>query len=310
MNVGSYPWFWPLLAGLAIMLAGLALWLLTLSQGKLRQANVRRRFADAFKTSNRRSDAGEVGLLEAMGNRIVRRKKNLASDEVTLLLARAGWRRRSDLSVFFAIQSLLPIVAGIIASQVFFIGGISHKDWAILFLVCTSAWLLPKRIVAYRAAVRQKRIAAQTPVLVHLLRTLLGTGLSVEQSMRSLAKDTQDLLPDLAAELNYLISHIDAGEDVTITLRNIAQTLEVPAFTDLAMVLEQTYRMGGSVQRSLTNLSALIEDRMLTDLKEKVSKLSGKMTVVMMLFMFPALLVFLAAPGFLAIVRGLKGALG
>lgn len=307
--LNDYPWLLPLLA-LSIALAGLAILALARAQNKTNPADLDRRFRSAFG-ENISSTGGsnlESNWLENLGNRIIDRSSG--DDEVKALLIRAGWKRKSDLATFYALQTLSPIAAVIVASYSFFINGLDQKDLAILFLAGSAAFLLPKRVVAYRAAARQARIAEQTPVLVHLLRVLLSTGLSVEQALRSLSLDTRALLPDLAAELDYLLRLIEAGEDVGVAMNHIALQLDVPALSDLAMILEQTWRMGGSVLKSLAELSKLIEDRMQTDLKEKVSKLSGKMTIVMMLFLFPALLVFLAAPGFLAIIQGLKSATG
>ncbi|MGZ4957616.1 MAG: type II secretion system F family protein [Methylomonas sp.] len=304
----EYPWLLPLLA-LSTALAGLAIFGLARNTNKMRPADIDRRFRQAFGEKVSGGELGpETNWLESVGNRVIRRTS--ADDETKTFLIRAGWKRKSDLAIFYALQTLSPIAAVTIASYAFFIDGIDQKDWALLFVSGSAAFLLPKRILAYQASARQARIAEQTPVLVHLLRVLLSTGLSVEQALRSLAVDTRTLLPDLAAELDYLLRRIEAGDDIAVAMEGIAVQLDVPALTDLAMILEQTWRMGGSVLKSLAELSKLIEDRMQTDLKERVSKLSGKMTIVMMLFLFPALLVFLAAPGFLAIIQGLKNATG
>jgi tight adherence protein C len=53
----------------------------------------------------------------------------------------------------------------------------------------------------------------------------------------------------------------------------------------------------------LLALKQLLDDRRLTRLQEYISKMSAKMSVVMMLFLFPALLIVLAGPGFTAITR-------
>ncbi len=305
----DHPWLLPVLALLA-GLSGLALWAAARGRTPSHSSALRRRFDEAFggESGLGRPEAG-ANWLETLGNRLLLRRRT-TDNEVIVLLARPGWNRKADLSAFLALQALMPVLAGLIASHRFIVGGINGQDWAILFLACAAGWLLPKRILAYRAAVRQQRIAEQTPVLVQLLRVLLGTGLSVEQALRSLVVDTRELLPDIAFELDFLLRRIDAGEDIAFAMRSIALQMDVPALTDLTMLLDQTWRMGGNVQKSLAELSHLIEDRMQTDMKEKVSKLSGKMTIVMMLFLFPALLVFLAAPGFLAIIKGLKNVMG
>ncbi|MCY1186504.1 hypothetical protein D9M73_273830 [compost metagenome] len=59
---------------------------------------------------------------------------------------------------------------------------------------------------------------------------------------------------------------------------------------------------------SLLALKQLLDDRRLTGLQEYISKLSAKMAVVMMVFLFPALLIVLAGPGLSAIGRALGSA--
>jgi tight adherence protein C len=309
MTAAGDSQLWLLLVGLAGVGLGAAIWLFARAQDHVSPAELRQRFAEAFgEETEAMPDRDGSGWLEHLGLHLLARRKD--TGEVKLLLARAGWKRRTDLAVFYAIQTLLPISAGIASSSAFWVDGIGARDWANGFIACATVWLLPKRIVAYLAAARQKRVAEQTLIMVHLLRVLLGTGLSVEQSLRSLVVDTRALLPDLAIELSTLLHRIDIGEDIGFAMRDMARCMDVPELTDLSMILEQTWRMGGNVTKSLSDLSTLMDERRQTSLKEKVSKLSGQMTIVMMVFLFPALLVFLAAPGFLAIARSMKHALG
>ena len=77
--------------------------------------------------------------------------------------------------------------------------------------------------------------------------------------------------------------------------------------SDCCTVLRQMLRQGGSARASLQTLKELFEDRRLTSLQEKISKLSAKMSMVMMALLFPALLIILAGPGFMAITKALGG---
>lgn len=79
--------------------------------------------------------------------------------------------------------------------------------------------------------------------------------------------------------------------------------LAVDEFSDTCVILEQLIHQGGGAMKSLLALKQLLDDRRLTRLQEYISKMSAKMSVVMMLFLFPALLIVLAGPGFTAITR-------
>lgn len=58
--------------------------------------------------------------------------------------------------------------------------------------------------------------------------------------------------------------------------------------------------------KSLLALKQLLDDRRLTRIQEFVSKMSAKMSVVMMVFLFPALLIVLGGPAFIGISRALS----
>ncbi|MCY1413553.1 hypothetical protein D9M71_289860 [compost metagenome] len=55
--------------------------------------------------------------------------------------------------------------------------------------------------------------------------------------------------------------------------------------------------------KSLLSLKQLLDDRRLTRMQEKISKLSGKMSGVMMVFLFPALMIVLAGPALTALAK-------
>ena len=127
--------------------------------------------------------------------------------------------------------------------------------------------------------------------------------MAVEQSLRVLGSDGQKLLPELTSELRLILSRVDSGLDLGQELNKSASLLAVDEFTDTCVILQQLLVQGGGAMKSLLALKQLLDDRRLTRLQEYISKMSAKMSVVMMLFLFPALLIVLAGPGFTAIAR-------
>lgn len=82
-----------------------------------------------------------------------------------------------------------------------------------------------------------------------------------------------------------------------------ARLLEVDELTDTCVILQQLILQGGGAMKSLLALKQLLDDRRLTRLQEYISKMSAKMSVVMMVFLFPALLIVLGGPAFIGIAR-------
>jgi tight adherence protein C len=118
-----------------------------------------------------------------------------------------------------------------------------------------------------------------------------------------LSNEGRQLLPALTHELRLVLARVDSGLELGEELHKVTQLLAVDEFTDTCVILEQLIHQGGGAMKSLLTLKQLLDDRRLTRLQEYISKLSAKMSIVMMLFLFPALLIVLAGPGFTALSR-------
>jgi len=227
-------------------------------------------------------------------------------NETQVLLNRIGWRRASKRSLYAACQIGVPAAAlGItILVQLLFFPDVEHPLVAPLFALGLG-YLLPKRLLAITAQRRQKQIAVEISTFIPLLRILFESGLAVEQSLRVLSNEGKELLPVLSSELNLILTRVDSGLELGEELGKTAVMLSVDEFSDTCVILNQLIHQGGGAMKSLLSLKQLIDDRRLTRLQEYISKLSAKMSVVMMVFLFPALLIVLAGPGFTAISRAL-----
>lgn len=167
-------------------------------------------------------------------------------------------------------------------------------------------YLLPKRVLAAAAKHRQQTIAKEVSTFIPLLRILFESGMAVEQSLRVLSNEAQRLLPALTHELRLILARVDSGLELGEELGKTARLLEVDEFTDTCIILQQLIHQGGGAMKSLLALKQLLDDRRLTRLQEYISKMSAKMSVVMMVFLFPALLIVLGGPAFIGIARALS----
>ncbi|MCO7058147.1 type II secretion system F family protein [Pseudomonas juntendi] len=228
--------------------------------------------------------------------------------ESQALLERIGWRRSRQRALFAAVQLGLPLLAVVLTlllQQGF--KGAAAAHWVVWPLCALgAAYLLPKRLLALAAARRQQRIAAEVGLMIPMLRILFETGLTVEQALRLLSQEGQTLIPNISEELRQVLQRVDSGLGLGPELDKAAQVLAVDEFTDTCVILRQLLAQGSGAMKSLLALKALLDDRRLTRLQERVSMMSAKMSAVMMVFLFPALLIVLAGPGFSALARALS----
>ncbi|MET1068768.1 MAG: type II secretion system F family protein [Pseudomonas prosekii] len=288
-----------LLASLMLLLGALLLVANHLLQARRRVRQVTLRLQGQLVRENRFGN-----WLRVLGNSRFGQRSVSIDSETQTLLSRLGWRRANDRAVYAAFQvgtPLLMLGLGLTVKEVFFSG--AANGWLLPLLATGFGYLLPKRLLAYAAARRQQTIATEISTFIPLLRILFESGMAVEQALRVLSGEGQKLLPQLTRELKLILNRVDSGLELSQELHKAALLLAVDEFSDTCLILQQLIHQGGGAMKSLLALKQLLDDRRLTRLQEYISKMSAKMSVVMMLFLFPALLIVLAGPGLTAMTR-------
>lgn len=291
-----------LLACVLLLLAALVLFGGQLLENRRRGRRVAERLQGRMG-----GDAKFGTLMRQLGASTLAQRSVSLDNETQILLNRIGWRKASQRSLFAAFQIGLPIVflgLTIIGQQVFFPE--MEPAWIAPLFGLGIGYLLPKRVLAAAAKHRQQTIAKEISTFIPLLRILFESGMAVEQSLRVLSTEAQRLLPDLTHELRLILARVDSGLELSEELGKTARLLAVDEFTDTCIILQQLIQQGGGAMKSLLALKQLLDDRRLTRLQEYISKMSAKMSVVMMVFLFPALLIVLGGPAMIAISRALN----
>lgn len=290
-----------------LLLAGLALMVSQSRAANLEQRLIERRLGSVREGAG---DVGRVGtrLLERVSASSFGRRLRLRDMEVQQLLAQSGWNGSLPRGFYQTLQVSTPLLFAALVVLVGVVRGLAPDQLAMPLLFAAGiGFLLPKRVLGYIADKRCRRLKDEVILFIQLIRILFDSGLSVEQTLRVVQAEGRSIVPVLAEELQVVLGHADSGLDLAEELDGISRRLQVGELTDCCGVLRQMLRQGGSARASLLTLKELFEDRRLTSLQEKISKLSAKMSLVMMVLLFPALLIVLAGPGFLAIGKALGG---
>lgn len=282
-----------------LLLGAMALLINNVVQDRVSQQRVMQRL-DGDKTG-----PGKLSLwMRAVGNSKFGQRSVSMDSETQTLLNRIGWRTASQRSLFAAFQVGTPIAfAGLVflGYELFFPR--SGNLLVVMLFSLALGYLIPKRLLAYAAKRRQQEVAIEVSTFIPLLRILFESGMAVEQALRVLSQEARHLLPVLTGELRVILARVDSGLELNQELSKTASLLDVDEFNDTCVILQQLIQQGGGAMKSLQALKELLDDRRLTRMEEYISKMSAKMSVVMMVFLFPALMIVLAGPSFVAISR-------
>lgn len=295
----------------ALLLAGAAaiVWLLSTPTAAA-PSSARKRFDDALESEAESGDWLSQSNLRNQRSLTTRFKRFLEHTpgtdmaEVDMLIRRLGWQDERRRSLTFASMWLLPLIGAVLGAM----WGLVRDQSPLLtglmgFIV---GFLLFRRALRWGAARRQALIRDEMPTVLNLLRMLFDSGLSLEHSLKTVAEQGTDVTPHLSEEFKAVIQRIQHGQDRGDALEDMAKHLDVAELTETVAILKQSARYGGNLRDSLLKYLRLLEERRMTDLREKVSKMSAQMTIVMVLFMFPALMIFLAGPGLMSITNMLS----
>lgn len=250
----------------------------------------------------------KASALDTFSNRALRSDNKYFDSEALQLLNQLGWRSARPRTIFLIVQITLPLVLLLVVLLVQSFSdqqSNSNLSWLIPIFALGIGYLIPKRVIAKAAKSRQERLAVEVSTMIPLLRMLFEVGMTVEQALRVLMNGGEKILPEMRCELKHVLLRVDAGLDLGRELREAAFLMQVDELSDCFTILEQLLQQGGGGMSSLLSLKELLDDRRMTTLQERVSKMSAKMSIVMMVFLFPALLIVLAGPGFIAIIQAL-----
>lgn len=168
-----------------------------------------------------------------------------------------------------------------------------------------AGFMLPKLVLGRRAAARRASVADEMPAFVDLLRLLQGVGLSLDQSLQVIINDFRSMLPVLANELEIAQRQFVAGRTREQSLQRLAGAFGNEDLRAVARLMIQVDRHGGAVQEPLRQFGERLRETRRAALRERIGRLTVKMTGVMILTLLPALLIVTAGPGIVAITQAL-----
>ena len=229
-----------------------------------------------------------------------------ADSEIQVMMDKMGWRRPEQRNRYLFCHLMTPFVA-ILLLWLYFLSRDGELTPLYAVMAAGVGFLLPKRFLAMAVADRQRRIVIDVATFLPLLRMFFETGMTVEQSLRVLSDEGRRIAPDISYELRQVLQRVDAGLELGPELRAMAETLQVVELNECVTILDQMIRQGGGAVASLRNLKTVMDEKRMSSMQERVSKMAAKISGVMVLFFLPALFIVVGGPGFIAIVKALGG---
>ena len=227
--------------------------------------------------------------------------------DMTLLrrrLTSAGYSGVDAVIIFSVAKLALPIFSAAVA---FTAVGPGAQGLVLAVLGGMFGFMLPEFWVSNRTRARQKVIRNGLPDALDLFIVCLEAGSSLDQAIVKASGELELAYPALADELRLITTEIRAGKPRLEAFKNFAARTRVDDVRSLVAMLVQTDRFGTSVAQALRTHSEQARIKRRQNAEEKAAKLSVKLVIPLVFFLFPALYVVVLGPAFIKIANVFNG---
>lgn len=257
----------------------------------------------AGTTASDKKKSGFLRFLEKIGNLTShgRTSTNLWEE-----LFRAGYYSKAAPAVYTGIKMLLFVLGfGCIAILVVPMERHFTTKITLIFLGGVFLFFVPNVLLRIRLRKRHDEISQHLPEAVDLLEICVSSGIGLGMAWNIVADEIQHVSPTLASAMTLTNFEIHLGVSRIDAMRHMAERTGVDQLSSLAATLVQTERFGTSISTALREFATSMREERFFAVEEKAEKMAVKLIIPMVVFIFPAVLITVAGPAFVAIYKAM-----
>ncbi|WP_312165168.1 type II secretion system F family protein [Phenylobacterium sp.] len=243
-----------------------------------------------------------------LGQQAAIRDPSKVSD-LRMRLTRAGFFNRDAAIYYLGARAAALAVAtlGVITVLPFAMKGGGMTAVAVACLFAGAALLGPDQVLKARQKNRELEYADGFPDLLDLLVASVEAGLSLDAAVSRVSDELVRRYPRLTVHLRILTLELRAGKARKDAWLAFADRLGIDDARALATMLRQAEEMGTSLGETLSVFSLDMRAKRMLRAEEKALALPVKLTVPLILFIFPCLIGVLMLPAIARIMQMMGG---
>lgn len=176
--------------------------------------------------------------------------------------------------------------------------------WLCVILAGLAGYLGPSLYIDRRISTRRNEHRAGFPDFMDLLVVCADSGLSMEASLERVGREMADSYPSLCANIHMANLEIRAGRTMTEALEHLGDRLGLDEARSFATLIQQSAELGSSITEALRVYSDDMRHKRLSHAEEKAYSLPAKLSVPMMVCIFPVLFVVILLPVIVRLYTG------
>jgi tight adherence protein C len=165
-------------------------------------------------------------------------------------------------------------------------------------------YLGPSLYIDKRIKARKAEHQSGFPDFMDLLVVCADAGLSMEAALERVGRELSDSYPSLTANIHMTNLEIRAGRTMSDALEHFGDRLGIEEARSFATLIQQSAELGSSITDALRVYSDDMRHKRLSRAEEKAYSLPAKLSVPMMICIFPVLFVVILLPVFVRLHLG------
>ncbi len=154
----------------------------------------------------------------------------------------------------------------------------------------------PSFYIDRRIAKNQDEHRSGFPDFLDLMVVCADSGLSMEASLERVGRELGDTYPSLCANIHMTNLEIRAGKSMTDALEHFGDRLGLEEARAFATLIQQSAELGSSITEALRVYSDDMRHKRLSRAEEKAYSLPAKLSLPMMICIFPTIFVVILLP--------------
>jgi tight adherence protein C len=270
------------------------------------QGSIRRRAAGISTAGSVQEGGGSRSLrgssMKAAERVIEYTQKHYASgnDEQLKVLRRrmmqAGIYNPRAVAYFFLGRTLLAVA---LAALVFMFAPTEEGSpvaWLLAVMGGIVGYIGPSFYIDKRIKARKEEHQVGFPDFMDLLVVCADAGLSMEASLDRVGRELATSYPSLTANIHMTNLEIRAGRTMSAALTQLGDRLGIEEARSFATLIQQSEELGSSITDALRVYSDDMRHKRLSRAEEKAYSLPARLSVPMMICIFPVLFVVILLP--------------
>ena len=170
--------------------------------------------------------------------------------------------------------------------------------WLLVIVAGIAGYVGPSMYIDRRIAARKVEHRVGFPDFMDLLVVCADSGLSMEAALERVGRELGDSYPSLSANIHMTNLETRAGRPLKDALERFADRLALDEAQAFATLINQSIDLGSSITAALRVYSDDMRHKRLSRAEEKAYALPAKLSVPMMVCIFPVIFVVILLPVF------------